>query len=61
MEYVKNKARPKGSIAEANIHVECLIFTSIYLYNLPTRFMREERNINISVQTSKIVLLSVFS
>ncbi|XP_040999481.1 uncharacterized protein LOC121245474 [Juglans microcarpa x Juglans regia] len=44
--YVKNKAHPEGSIAEAYIHVEYLIFCSMYLYDIETRFNREDRNID---------------
>ncbi|XP_035547370.1 uncharacterized protein LOC118348907 [Juglans regia] len=45
-QYVKNKARPEGSIAEAYIHVECLTFCSMYLDDIETRFNRPERNID---------------
>ncbi|KAF5450443.1 hypothetical protein F2P56_030797 [Juglans regia] len=44
--YVKNKARPEGSIAEAYIHIECLTFCSMYLHDIETRFNREDRNID---------------
>ncbi|XP_040994376.1 uncharacterized protein LOC121240926 [Juglans microcarpa x Juglans regia] len=44
--YVKNKARPEGSIAEAYIHTECLIFCSTYLKDIETRFSRPDRNID---------------
>ncbi|KAF5472304.1 hypothetical protein F2P56_009033 [Juglans regia] len=36
--YVRNKARPEGSIAEAYIHLECLTFCSMYLHDIETRF-----------------------
>ncbi|XP_042948658.1 uncharacterized protein LOC122281329 [Carya illinoinensis] len=42
--YVKNKARPEGSIAEACIHVECLNFCSMYLHDVESRFNPQERN-----------------
>ncbi|XP_042946082.1 uncharacterized protein LOC122279468 [Carya illinoinensis] len=42
--YVKNKARPEGSIAEAYIHVECLNFCSMYLHDVETRLNPQERN-----------------
>lgn len=42
--YVRNKARPEGSIAEAYVDNECLTFCSMYLQGIETRFNREERN-----------------
>ncbi|XP_042952408.1 uncharacterized protein LOC122289468 isoform X2 [Carya illinoinensis] len=59
--YVKNKTCPEGSIAEAYIHVECLTFASMYLHDVPTRFINEDRNIDIGVQTTEVASLSVFS
>ncbi|XP_042957921.1 uncharacterized protein LOC122293417 [Carya illinoinensis] len=44
--YVKNKARPEGSIAEAYIHTECLTFCSIYLKDVETKFNRADRNVD---------------
>ncbi|XP_018846609.2 uncharacterized protein LOC109010287 [Juglans regia] len=44
--YVKNKACPEGSIAEAYIHVECLNFCSMYLHDVETRFNPVERNVD---------------
>ncbi|XP_042950146.1 uncharacterized protein LOC122282038 [Carya illinoinensis] len=44
--YVKNKARPEGSIAEAYIHLECLTFCSMYLQDVETKFTRVDRNID---------------
>ncbi|XP_042962406.1 uncharacterized protein LOC122296669 [Carya illinoinensis] len=44
--YVKNKANPEGSIAEAYIHVECLNFCSMYLHDVETRFNPPERNVD---------------
>ncbi|XP_059650232.1 uncharacterized protein LOC132295992 [Cornus florida] len=41
---VRNTARPEGSIAEAYIDKECLIFCSMYLEGIETRFNRDERN-----------------
>ncbi|XP_042967497.1 uncharacterized protein LOC122300711 [Carya illinoinensis] len=58
--YVKNKARPEGSIAEAYIHIECLTFASMYLHDVPTRFTREDRNIDVGVQTSEISAFGIF-
>ncbi|KAI5350696.1 hypothetical protein L3X38_003587 [Prunus dulcis] len=42
--YVRNKARPKGSIVEAYIPYESLTFCSMYLSNVETTFSRAERN-----------------
>ncbi|KAL2471639.1 Uncharacterized protein Adt_39775 [Abeliophyllum distichum] len=42
--YVKNKARPEGSIVEGYIVNEALTFSSMYLRGLETRFTRPERN-----------------
>lgn len=42
--FVRNKAHPEGSIAEAYISNECLTFISRYLSEIETRFDREERN-----------------
>ncbi|KAL5714361.1 hypothetical protein ACHQM5_016334 [Ranunculus cassubicifolius] len=43
-QYVRNKARPEGSIAEAYIDNECLTFCSMYLEGIETRFNRKDRN-----------------
>ncbi|XP_024020014.1 patatin-like protein 3 [Morus notabilis] len=42
--YVKNRARPEGSIAEAYILNEALTFCSLYLTGVETRFNRLARN-----------------
>jgi hypothetical protein len=42
--YVRNKARPEGSIAECYIADECLTFCSMYLRDIETRWNREERS-----------------
>ncbi|KAL0451287.1 UNVERIFIED_CONTAM: hypothetical protein Slati_1106800 [Sesamum latifolium] len=42
--YVRNKARPEGSIAEGYIVKECLTFMSMYLGGIETRFNRAARN-----------------
>lgn len=56
--YVRNKARPEGSIALAYLADECLTFCSRYLGRTETKFNRKERNYEGSkVQTSK---LSIF-
>ncbi|XP_065860347.1 uncharacterized protein [Euphorbia lathyris] len=43
-DFVKNKAQPEGSIAEAYIAKECLTFCSLYLRGVETKFNQEERN-----------------
>ncbi|XP_039140530.1 uncharacterized protein LOC120277753 [Dioscorea cayenensis subsp. rotundata] len=42
--YVRNKARPEGSIAEAYIVQECMHFCSRYLHRTETRINRVGRN-----------------
>ena len=42
--FVRNKARPEGSIAEAYIDYECVTFMSMYLEDIETRPNRKERN-----------------
>ena len=46
--YVRNRARPEGSIAEAYIADECLTFCSRYMDDVDTRFNRELRNMGFS-------------
>nr|XP_025880314.1 uncharacterized protein LOC107280544 [Oryza sativa Japonica Group] len=46
--YVRNGARPEGSIAEAYIADECLTFCSKYMDDVETRFNREARNVGFS-------------
>ncbi|XP_026450757.1 uncharacterized protein LOC113350866 [Papaver somniferum] len=41
--FVKNKARPEGSIAEGYIVKESLTYCSLYLRGIETKFNREER------------------
>lgn len=42
--YVRNKARPEGSIAEAYLADECMTFCSRYLEGFETKFNRPSRN-----------------
>ena len=42
--YVRNKARPEGSIAEGYLAEESLTFCSRYLKNIPTKFNKPPRN-----------------
>ena len=43
-QYVRNRARPEGSIAEAYIVNEALTFCSMYFQDIETRFNRPEIN-----------------
>ena len=45
-EYVHNKARPEGSIAEAYIATECVTIYSMYLDNIKIRFNYADHNTN---------------
>ncbi|XP_060209378.1 uncharacterized protein LOC132636500 [Lycium barbarum] len=54
--YVRNKARPEGSIAEGYIIDECLTFCSMYLTGIETRFNREDRNDDGSSKKDEPVL-----
>ena len=58
--YVRNKARPEGSIAEGYISEECMTFCSWYLHDMDTKFNRPERNVNAS-QNEATYGLSVFA
>jgi hypothetical protein len=58
--YVRNKARPEGSIAERYISEECMTFCSWYLHDMDTKFNRPERNVNAS-QNEATSGLSVFA
>ncbi|XP_075093196.1 uncharacterized protein LOC107829616 isoform X1 [Nicotiana tabacum] len=58
--YVRNKARPEGSIAEGYLIDECLTFCSMYLTGIETRFNREDRNDNGSSNKDEVVL-DIFS
>jgi hypothetical protein len=42
--YVKNKARPEGSIAEGYISEECLTFCSRFFENISTKLNHPERH-----------------
>ncbi|CAN1121606.1 hypothetical protein LINPERHAP2_LOCUS866 [Linum perenne] len=55
--FVRNKARPEGSIAEAYVVDECLTFCSMYLDGIETQFNAPERNLDIEIDGN----LSVFS
>jgi len=52
---VRNKARPKGSIAEGYVADEALTFCSRYMDDVETRFNRLPRNVGFSDQSAYIV------
>ena len=43
-DYVRNVAKPEGSIAEGYVVDEALTFCSRYLYDVEMRFNRPDRN-----------------
>ena len=49
--YVRNKARPEGSIAEGYIDNECLMFCSLYYNDTETIWNRLERIYDVDVHT----------
>ena len=58
-QYVRNRARPEGSIAEAYVVNEALTFCSMYLRGVETRFNRPERN-DDRVESQPVREYSVF-
>ncbi|KAD2394219.1 hypothetical protein E3N88_41196 [Mikania micrantha] len=56
--FVRNKARPEGSIAEGYVVEEALTFCSMYLEGIQTRFNRPDRNTNAGIPKRQY---SVFS
>ncbi|GJT72376.1 hypothetical protein Tco_1031662, partial [Tanacetum coccineum] len=44
--YVRNKAKPKGSIAEGYVAEEALTFSSHYFRDVTTKFNRPDRNVD---------------
>ena len=59
--YVKNKARPEGSIAEGYIAQECLHFYSRCLHGVETRLNRPGRNYEGDLDKLEISKLKIFS
>ena len=55
-EYVRNRARPEGSIAEGYVVNEALTFCSKYLKGVETRFNRPERNLSLNEDSERINL-----
>ena len=43
---MRNKARPEGSIAEAYVAIECIMFCSIYLDDIKIRFNHTDHNMD---------------
>ncbi|KAG8383822.1 hypothetical protein BUALT_Bualt04G0053800 [Buddleja alternifolia] len=58
--FVRNRARPEGSIAEGYIVKECLTFMSMYVNGIETKFNRRRRNYD-GPQDGDLEGLSVFS
>ncbi|XP_028061151.1 uncharacterized protein LOC114264655 [Camellia sinensis] len=58
--YVRNKARPEGSIAEGYINHEVLTFCSMYFHEGETRFNRPERNYDGPIESAQDGNLFVF-
>ncbi|KAA0061374.1 uncharacterized protein E5676_scaffold692G00610 [Cucumis melo var. makuwa] len=59
-QYVRNKARPEGSITEAYVMNESSIFCSRYLRGIETRFTRDERNDDTIVEDEVIGDFEIF-
>nr|GEW08780.1 hypothetical protein [Tanacetum cinerariifolium] len=49
--YVRNKAKPKGSIAEGYVAKEALTFSSHYFQDVTTKFNRLDRNVDLPLLT----------
>nr|GFC58644.1 hypothetical protein [Tanacetum cinerariifolium] len=49
--YVRNKAKPKGSIAEGYVAEEALTFSSHYFRDVTTKFNRPDRNVDFTPPT----------
>ena len=58
-EYVRNCARPEGSIAKGYVVNKALTFCSTYLKGVEIRFNRPERNLDL-IDDSERAQLSVF-
>ncbi|XP_076930723.1 uncharacterized protein LOC143595638 [Bidens hawaiensis] len=52
--YVRNKARPEGSIAEGYVAKEALSFCSMYLRDVQTRFNQPDINEDVVVEKTKL-------
>ncbi|GJV32289.1 proton-dependent oligopeptide transporter family protein [Tanacetum coccineum] len=49
--YVRNKAKPEGSIAEGYVAEEALTFSSHYFRDVTTKFNRPDRNVDLPPPT----------
>nr|GEX47181.1 hypothetical protein [Tanacetum cinerariifolium] len=49
--YVRNKAKPEGSIAEGYVAEEALTFSSYYFWDVTTKFNRPNRNVDFPPPT----------
>ena len=58
-EYVRNHARPEGSIVEGYVVNEALTFFSKYLKSVETKFNRPKRNLDL-IEDSGRAQLSTF-
>ncbi|GKA40894.1 hypothetical protein Tco_0733487 [Tanacetum coccineum] len=52
--YVRNKAKPEGSIAEGYVAEEALTFSSHYFRDVTTKFNRPDRNVDCPPPTPEI-------
>ncbi|GJU11213.1 DIE2/ALG10 family protein [Tanacetum coccineum] len=52
--YVRNKAKPEGSIAEGYVAEEALTFSSHYFQDVTTKFNRPDRNVDCPPPTPEI-------
>ncbi|KAL4038146.1 hypothetical protein IC575_001753 [Cucumis melo] len=59
-QYVRNKARPEGSIAEGYVMNESSTFCSRYLRGIETRFTRDDRNDDTIVENEVIGDFEIF-
>ncbi|KAD3067311.1 hypothetical protein E3N88_35191 [Mikania micrantha] len=56
--YVRNKARPEGSIAEGYVADEALTFCSMYLEGMQTKFNRLDRNADADIPKRQLHVFS---
>nr|GEU79551.1 hypothetical protein [Tanacetum cinerariifolium] len=52
--YVRNKAKPEGSIAEGYVAEEALTFSSHYFWDVTTKFNRPDRNVDCPPPTCQL-------
>ncbi|GJT72324.1 hypothetical protein Tco_1031610 [Tanacetum coccineum] len=52
--YVRNKAKPKGSIMEGYVAKEALTFSSHYFWDVTMKFNRPDRNVDLPPPTPEI-------